>query len=132
MSRKKDAIELKLTKVKALMDEVEFQLKNEYYNTAINRLCYSCFHAAKALLLTQYLVPKTHSGISALLHQKFVLTGLFDATHASFFNKLMNERIEDDYSDFMIKNLEEIDEFLKPAKEFFYLYSFYCHEYSKL
>lgn len=119
MSRKKDAIELKLTKAKALMDEVEFQLKNEYYNTAINRLYYSCFHPAKALLLTQDLVPKTHSGISTLLHQKFILTGLFDATHASFFSKLMNERIEDDYSDFMIKNLEEIDEFLKPAKEFF-------------
>jgi len=119
MSRKKEAIELKLTKAKALMDEVDFQLKNEYYNTAISRLYYSCFHATKALLLTQDLVPKTHSGVSALLHQNFVLTSLFDATHASFFNKLMNERIDDDYSDFMITNLEEIEEFIKPAKEFF-------------
>lgn len=119
MSRIKDAIELKLAKAKALMDEVDFQLKNGYYNTAINRLYYSCFHATKALLLTQDLVPKTHSGVSALLHQKFVLTGLFDAAHASFFNKLMNERIDDDYSDFMITKLEEIDEFIKPSKEFF-------------
>jgi len=59
MSRKKDAIELKLTKAKALMEEVDFQLKNQYYNTAINRLYYSCFHAAKALLLTRDLVPKS-------------------------------------------------------------------------
>lgn len=119
MSRIKDAIELKLAKAKALMDEVDFQLKNGYYNTAINRLYYSCFHATKALLLTQDLVPKTHSGVSTLLHQKFVLTGLFDATHASFFNKLMNERIDDDYSDFVITKLEEIDEFINPSKEFF-------------
>lgn len=119
MSRKKDAIELKLTKAKALMDEVNFQLKNKYYNTAINRLYYSYFHATKALLLTRDLILKTHSGVSTLLHQKFVLTGLFDATHASFFNKLMNERIDDDYSDFMITSPEEIDEFIKPAKEFF-------------
>lgn len=119
MSRKKDAIELKLTKAKALMEEVDFQLKNQYYNTAINRLYYSCFHAAKALLLTRDLIPKTHSGVSTLLHQNFVLTGLFDAKHASFFNKLMNERIADDYSDFMITNLEEIDEFINPVKEFF-------------
>lgn len=117
MSRKKDPIELKLTKAKALMDEVEFQLKNKFYNTAINRLYYSCFHVIKALLLTQDFVPKTHSGVSTLLHQKFVVTGLFDATQASFFNKLMNERIDDDYSDFMISNLEEINEFIKPAKE---------------
>ncbi len=119
MSRIKDAIELKLTKAKALMDEVDFQLKNKYYTTAINRLYYGCFHATKALLLTQDLVSKTHSGVSTLLLQKFVLTGLFDATHASFFNKLMNERIDDDYSDFMIMNFEEIEEFIKPAKEFF-------------
>ena len=119
MSRKNEAIELKLTKAKALMEEVDFQLKNKYYNTAINRLYYSCFHAAKALLLTQDLVPKTHSGVSTFLHQKFVLTGLFDAKHASFFNKLMNERIDDDYSDFMITSREEIDEFINPAKEFF-------------
>ncbi len=78
MSRIKDAIELKLTKAKALMDEVDFQLKNEYYNTAINRLYYSCFHATKALLLTQDIVTKTHSGVSTLLHQHFVLPDLFD------------------------------------------------------
>ena len=119
MSRIKDAIELKLAKAEALMDEVDFQLQNGYYNTAINQLYYSCSHATKALLLTQDLVPKTHSGVSTLLHQKFVLTGLFDATHASFFNKLMNERIDDDYSDFMITDLEEINEFIKPAKENF-------------
>lgn len=119
MSRMKDAIELKLKKAKALMDEVDFQLKNGYYNTAINRLYYSCFHATKALLLTKDLVPKTHSGVSTLLHQEFVLKGLFDTNHASFFNKLMNERIDDDYSDFMITELEEIDRFIEPAKAYF-------------
>lgn len=118
MSRKKDAIKLKLKKAKALMDEVDFQLKNRFYNTAINRLYYSCFHATKALLLTKDLIPKTHSGVSTLLHQQFVNAGLFDATHASFFNKLMNERIDDDYSDFMITELEEIDKFIEPAKQY--------------
>lgn len=119
MSRIKDAIELKLKKAQALIDEVDFQLENKYYNTAINRLYYGCFYATKALLLTKDLVPKTHSGVSTLLHQKFVLTGLFDATHASFFNKLMNERNDEDYSDLMITDLEEIDEFIEPAKEYF-------------
>ncbi len=119
MNRKKEAIELKIKKALALMNEVDFQLENQFYNTAINRIYYSCFHATKALLLTKDLVPKTHSGVSTLLHQEFVLNGLFDASHASFFTKLMNERIDDDYSDFMITDEEEVEEFITPVKEYF-------------
>ncbi|MDQ6814829.1 MAG: HEPN domain-containing protein [Bacteroidota bacterium] len=118
MSRVEAAIELKLKKAKALMDEVDFQLRNGFYNTVINRLYYSCFHATKALLLTQDSVPKTHSWVSTLLHQKFVTTGMFNPSFASFFNKLMNERIDDDYSDFMITEPEEIEPFILPGKEY--------------
>ena len=118
MTRREEAIELKIKKALALMDEVEALIEHKFYTTAINRMYYSCFHATKALLLTQDLVPKTHSGVSTLLHQNFVLPNLFDSKHASFFNKLMNERIEDDYSDFMILTQEEVDEFTKPAKEY--------------
>ena len=61
-----------------------------------------CFHATKALLLTRDLVPKTHSGVVAMLHQHFVQAGLFDFEQASFFSRLMQERIEDDYNDVII------------------------------
>ncbi len=118
MTRREEAIELKIKKALATMDEVDELIKQKFYTTAINRMYYSCFHATKALLLTQDLVPKTHSGVSAFLYQNFMLSNLFDSKHASFFTKLMNERIEGDYSDFMISDQEEIDEFLKPAKEY--------------
>lgn len=72
MNRKQEAIILKLKKAVLLMDEVDVLLENRFYNTAINRMYYSCFHATKALLLTRDFVPKTHGGVSALLHEKFV------------------------------------------------------------
>ncbi len=64
------------------------------------------------------MVPKTHSGVVTLLHQHFVQNGLFDLEHASFFSRLMQERIEDDYNDFMIVDEDEAAEFVAPAKEY--------------
>jgi uncharacterized protein (UPF0332 family) len=118
MTPKEQAIELKMRKARALMSEVEIQIQNHFYQTAINRLYYSCFHATKALLLSKDFVPKTHSGIITMLHQHFVLQGLFDKDRAAFFSKLMQERIDDDYSDFMITQLDEIKEFIEPAKKY--------------
>src|SRR6185437_11299878 len=89
-----------------------------FYGTAINRLYYSCYHVTKALLLTKGLVPKTHSGVATMLNQNFVLTGEFDKSQAAFFSKLMHERIDDDYSDFVIVEYDEIDEFIEPAKAY--------------
>ncbi len=79
---------------------------------------YSCFHITKALLLTNDLIPKTHSGTINLLHQHFVQPGFFDFDQASFFSRLMQERIEDDYSDFMIVTEEDVNEFIEPAREY--------------
>jgi uncharacterized protein (UPF0332 family) len=118
MNEKEQAIALKLKKAHALMSEVEIQLQYQFYATAINRLYYSCFHATKALLLTKDLTPKTHSGVVSMLHLHFVLPGLFDENQAAFFSKLMQERIDDDYSDFMIIEFEGVKEFVEPARDY--------------
>jgi uncharacterized protein (UPF0332 family) len=93
MSQREQAIQLKIDKAIASMEEVDIHLKNKFYITAINRLYYGCFHITKALLLTKDLAPKTHSGTSHLLHQHFVSQKLFDKALANFFGKLMQERI---------------------------------------
>jgi len=116
MNNKDASIRLKISKSTSLLAEVEVLMQHKFYITAINRLYYSCFHATKALLLTRDLVPKTHSGVVNLLHLHFVQNGFFDFEHASFFSRLMQERIDDDYSDFLIINKEEVSVFIEPAK----------------
>jgi len=116
MSRKEEAIRLKLLKSQSLLAEVTVLMDHKFYVSAISRLYYSCFHATKALLLTKDLISKTHSGIINQLHHHFVLNGLFDASQATFFSRLMQERIDDDYSDFMIINKEEVTEYIEPAR----------------
>ncbi|WEK38149.1 MAG: HEPN domain-containing protein [Candidatus Pseudobacter hemicellulosilyticus] len=99
---KEASIILKLKKAHALLKEVQVLLDHAFYTTAINRLYYSCFHVTKALLLTRDLIPKTHSGVVSALHKSFVQDGYFAFEQASFFSRLMQERIDDDYSDHLI------------------------------
>ena len=108
MSRKIEALKLELDKAKALLSEVDTLLENKFYNTAIHTLYYSCFHTTKALLLTKDLITKTHKGVATLLHQQFVLPGLFDKEKASFFNTLMDKRIDSDYGTSLIKEYSEV------------------------
>ncbi len=118
MNRKDEAIPLKLIKSQSLLDEVGVLMTHKFYVSAVSRLYYSCFHATKALLLTKDIMPKTHIGVVNQLHHSFVLPGLFDSAHATFFSRLMQERIDDDYSDFMIINETEVSEYIEPTKEY--------------
>ena len=106
MTDKELAVKLKIDKAQALMNEVEILLENKFYNNAVNRLYYSCYHATKALLLTIDITPKTHSGLISSLHKYFVAENKFDISHAAFFASLMQARIEDDYNDFIIERLK--------------------------
>jgi uncharacterized protein (UPF0332 family) len=100
------------------MSEVDIQLRNHFYATAINCLCYACFHATKALLLTKDLTHRTHSGVVTMLDQHFVLQDLFNKTHTAFYSKLMQERMDEDYNDFMVDDEAEVKVFIEPAKEY--------------
>jgi uncharacterized protein (UPF0332 family) len=118
MNLKFQTIQQKMNKAKSLLNEVNVLLEHEFYITAINRLYYSCYHATKALFLTEDIVVKTHSGVVAQLHQHFVMKGKFDYESASFFSRLMLERIEDDYSDFTITDLSEVLPIIEPARNY--------------
>jgi uncharacterized protein (UPF0332 family) len=115
---KQASIQLKLTKARLLLSEVSILQQYQLNETAINRLYYACFHATKALLLTKDLIPKTHSGAVSMLHKHFVLQRVFDETKPAFFSKLMQERIDDDYNDFISVDNETVKEFTEPAKQY--------------
>lgn len=118
MSRRREAIKTKLRKSAAFIGETDLLYQHKLYNTLINRLYYSCFHATKALLLTKDLVSKTHSGVVTLLNEHFVKPKIFSAAHAAFFKSLMNERLQSDYDDFIITDQDHVFEFIEPSKEY--------------
>jgi uncharacterized protein (UPF0332 family) len=115
---KRLSIQLKLEKAKSLLAEIDVLTEHEFYSTAINRIYYACFHSTKALLLTKDIIPKTHNGVVAMLHKYFVLEGLFDIEKASFFSRLMQERVDDDYSDLAIISKALVEEFFILSKDY--------------
>lgn len=118
MSNKEATVRLKLLKAASLLAEANVLMQHQFYATVINRLYYACFHATKALLLTKDLNPKAHSGVVAQLHLHFVQQGFFDKEQAAFFSELLQERIEDDYSDVLLFKETDAKNFIEPAHDY--------------
>lgn len=118
MSDYRTVARLRLEKAKFLLSELDVLMQNKFYNNAISRLYYSCFYATQALLLIKDFMPKTHKGVISVLNEHFVKSGEFDIDKAIFLSKLFNERIQDDYNQFLILDEAEIIEFIEPAKEY--------------
>jgi len=72
---------------------------------AESRLYYAIYHAAVALLLTEGLEPRSHSGTASLLGLHFVKTGRMGPEDARLFARIQKYRLEADYGrDFVLTN----------------------------
>ncbi len=70
---------------------------------AESRLYYAIYHAAVALLLTEGLEPRSHSGTASLLGLHFVKTGRMGPEDARLFARIQKYRLEADYGrDFVL------------------------------
>jgi len=70
---------------------------------AESRLYYAVYHAAVALLLTENLEPRSHSGVASLFGLHFVKTGRMDADDGRLFVRMQKYRVEADYGrDFVL------------------------------
>ena len=126
---KRLSVELKMQKAKAFYAEVEVLMQNKFYSTAINRLYYACFHATQALLLTKDIIPKTHSGVITMLNKHFVIECDFDKEKSSFFSRIMKERSEVDYGDFIVYDEELVNALILPSHEYIEYVESYIHKF---
>ena len=118
MNSRSEAIKYQLQMAHQLLYDAEILLEHGGYNSAISRLYYACFHATTALLQSRGLTAKTHNGLLAVLNKEFVLKGEFDPSQASFFSRLLRERLDGDYGKYLIIDKDEVMVNLKPTKEY--------------
>ena len=85
---------------------------------AESRLYYAAYHAALALLLTDSLEPRSHSGVLQLLGLHFVKTGRLDPEDARLFARLQKYRIEADYSTAFVLTKAALEEDLAACRGF--------------
>ena len=108
----------RIQKSKETIAEVEIQIKNEFWNTAINRMYYACFYAVSALLVKHEIETSSHSGVRQQFGQLFVKTGKFDKKLAKHYTDLFEKRHKGDYNDFFDFDEETVNRLLPVSKEF--------------
>jgi uncharacterized protein (UPF0332 family) len=77
------------------------------FEDSISRSYYAAFYAAQALLLSEGLNSKSHSGLISLFGLHFVKTGKIDKKFGRFLSNLLEDRQQSDYS--LFSGLEKSD-----------------------
>lgn len=100
------------------LEEAQYTADGQYYNTAINRLYYSCFYAASALLLKHHIDCSSHAGVKNQFSLHFIQTGLIDKKYGSTLRQLFDSRQSGDYADFIYCDLPLYEDYKTKAVDF--------------
>jgi uncharacterized protein len=88
-------------------------------NGAMNRLYYSCYYSAFAILLLKHKIrTKTHSGLFNMFSLHFIKTGIIAKLYGDLFITIMQRRSEADYGDFVLITNDELDELIPLTEKF--------------
>jgi uncharacterized protein (UPF0332 family) len=85
---------------------------------AVSRAYYAAFHAARALLVSISLQPRTHEGVRSMLSLHFVRTGRLDARLARALSLASRTREDADYDAAAVFGPADSEESLSQARIF--------------
>jgi uncharacterized protein len=91
---KQDYVNYRFQRAQESFEEATLLINNNRWNATINRLYYSCFYAAIALLLKYDVQAKTHDGVRIQFGLQFIKTGLMDKRFGKLYSQLFNFDIE--------------------------------------
>ena len=106
-------IQYRLRLAEETFEDAKYLSDDHRSNSCANRLYYACFYAVSALLLTQGLKAKTHTGIRSLFHQHFIRTGIIPTDIGDIYATLFQQRNETDYEDMVETSPEDIPALMK-------------------
>lgn len=118
MSDKHAYINYRIEKAYETYDVAVLLVENAKWNSAINRLYYSCFYMVSALLTKSNLESKSHSGIKSQFFLHFVKSGLVSSEFGKMYSDLFDWRQKGDYGDFFDFEEQQVKHLLIPVKDF--------------
>lgn len=111
-------VNYRLNSARNALGEVLSLTNDEYFNAAVSRMYYACFHAVSALLINAGIEARTHTGVRQMLGKEFVQTGIIPRDLNKFYTNLYTKRQNSDYEDFINYTIEDINELYPQAVEF--------------
>lgn len=109
---KEDYINYRIAKSKEIFSDAQLLADNQRWNSCVNRLYYSSFYLASALLYKNGIKAETHNGVKTRLFLHFVKSGLLEKSLAKLFSHLFDWRQETDYADFIEFDAEIVEPLL--------------------
>ena len=113
-----DYVQYRLEKAVETYHAAQVLYDAECWNSVINRLYYSCFYAASALLMHNDISAKTHAGVIGKFSEHFVKNNIFNIDEFRVYAKLLTWRTKGDYNDLYDFNKEDVTPMLAPTKHF--------------
>jgi uncharacterized protein len=115
--KKQDYITYRLNSAKETLDAARLLAENQHWNSAINRLYYSCFYAISALLYKYDINASSHAGLKHQFTLHFIKSGLIDKELGRVFVELFDWRQKGDYGDFYDFDREKVMPLFIPVEK---------------
>jgi uncharacterized protein (UPF0332 family) len=99
LQERQELLKYRTSKARATFKEVELHIENKLWNTAVNRLYYSCYCAVIALLIDIEIQAQTHGGVRQMVGLHFIKTGIIENELGKFYTDIFDMRQTGDYDD---------------------------------
>jgi uncharacterized protein (UPF0332 family) len=122
--KREEYIKYRFKRAEESLEDALILIEKERWNTAINRLYYSCFYAVISLLLKNGFVTRTHDGARTKFGNEYIKTGILDKKYGKIYSKLFDFRQKGDYGDLfdfddntVLPLVNQVKEFIASIKE---------------
>ena len=115
---RRSIVEYRLKKAKETFAELPVLIENKLWRNAANRLYYSCFYAASALLIKDGYQAHSHNGVKNVLSLKYIKEDKLEKSLIKTYGILFNMRQRGDYEDWAIIEEEDVKPLVEIAGKF--------------
>jgi len=111
-------IRFRRDKARETLADARVLLRDGSPASTLNRIYYTMFYEVLALLHTQDLASAKHSGVRALLNERFGKVGMVPVEQGRLFARMYDFRQKSDYGDFVQIQPEKVAEWFAQAAAF--------------
>ena len=110
-------VKASLKRAEKALKSARILLENDELEDAVSRAYYAMFHAAKALLFSRNLIPKTRRG-TITFFSELVKEGVVKAEFADMLRRAFDMRQKGDYEVYAVFGRDEVGDLIKSAETF--------------
>jgi uncharacterized protein (UPF0332 family) len=118
MDKAENVVLINIEKARKTLTSANILFDHDDLGGTINRLYYCVFYCARALLSSENIDFKRHSGVISYFRKEYIKTGILDQRLSDIIGDLFDDRMGSDYDDDFSAKKEIVEKEMEDA-EFF-------------